>query len=327
MRTRQLGCCLLFSAFPLLLNAQAPPPNPCPLAAEVPKELHLPSKMPPGEPVEFERQLLAYFGSLKYRDLHWCVDVGVRDSGPFINQVNYGTHMAVRIYYSREVREWLLGGRQGAIADGAVIVKEQYMPPAQAWADLYDGKPTGSPGDWVFMIKNSKASHDGWFWGEVWNNPTFTPMNFNDPYQYPNTGYGLYCARCHASAEKESTFSTLSNMQGYAGTGGEWPIAYRIDDSWRGPGWQDNYRKYLGIAPLLTIAPLTPLIKLESAHNKNMMLAKLEVTHPGPAPADVPALPADLPARALGQEGRRPRRPHASLPHLRPVHRLPQRIP
>src|SRR5215472_3866888 len=79
----------------------------------------------------------------------------------------------------------------------------------------------------TFMIKNSAKSRDGWFWGEVWNSETF-PMNFADPFQYPNAGYGLYCLRCHSSAEKEHTFSTLSNIKGAPG----WPLQFRVDDSW-----------------------------------------------------------------------------------------------
>ena len=115
-----LACFLV--ALPVLLTAQATPPKPCPQAQAVPPELKIPANLQAGEPVEFERQLLQYFGSLRYRDLNWCVDIGVRDSGPFINQVNYGTHMAVRIYYSPEVRDWLLNGRTGVIPDGAVII-------------------------------------------------------------------------------------------------------------------------------------------------------------------------------------------------------------
>ena len=65
MRTR-LACCLL--ALPALLIAQAPPPGPCPQAQRVPDELKIPAKLQAGEPVEFERQLLSYFGSLRYRD-------------------------------------------------------------------------------------------------------------------------------------------------------------------------------------------------------------------------------------------------------------------
>jgi len=210
--------------------------------------------------------------------------------------------MAVRIYYSKEVRDWLLGGREGAIADGAVMIKEQYMPPAQPWSELYQGKPSGSPGDWVFMIKNSKASHDGWLWGEVWNNPTFPPMNFNDPYQYPNAGYGLYCLRCHASASKESTFASLTNMEGYAGTSGQWPLSYRVDDSWRVGGWQQIYQKYLGICQDCLV-PLTQLSShLESGHNKNIELANLHVAHPGPPAADVPSFLQTFPPEPLDKK-------------------------
>jgi hypothetical protein len=319
MCIRQSILSTLFVGFSGLLTAQgAGSKSPCPSAQPVPPELRIPATLAPGEPVAFERQLLGYFASLKYRGLGWCVDVGVRDSGPFIDQVNYGTHMAVRIYYSKEVSDWLLGGRQGAIADGAVIIKEQYMPPAQAWGDLYSGKPPRSPGDWVFMIRNSKASHDGWFWGEVWNNPTFSPMNFNDTYQYPNTGYGLYCIRCHASAEKESTFASLSNIEGYAGTDGPWPITYRIDESWRVPGWQQTYEKYLGVCKecfVALTAPLTaatpPLKRLEFAHNKNMQLSMVRVTHPGPAPVEVPSFLQTFPPepwdkKVAGPEGHMP---------------------
>ena len=80
------------------------------------------------------------------------------------------------------------------------------------------------------MIKNSKASFDGWFWAEVWNgsSPT-TSMNFVNPFQYPNAGYGLVCLRCHSSAEKERTFASLNNIEGAPG----WPLQYRVDDSWR----------------------------------------------------------------------------------------------
>ena len=115
---------------------------------------------------------------------------------------------------------------QGAIPDGAVIIKEQFPnPPAERYADI-PAEKLGCPNDWTFMIKNSKASRDGWFWGELFN-----PMDFDNPnrFQYPNTGYGLYCLRCHASAEKELTFASLSNIKGAPG----FPLRYRVDDSWR----------------------------------------------------------------------------------------------
>ena len=57
-------------------------------------------------------------------------------------------------------------------------------------------------------------------------------MPFDDhryPFNYPATGFGIYCTRCHASAEKESTFASLSNIKGGAGD----PLTFRVDDSWR----------------------------------------------------------------------------------------------
>src|SRR5215467_11596598 len=201
--------------------------NPCPYGAPVPQELRLPANLPPGEPVQFEKQVLRYLSTLEYRKLGWCEDKWVRDTGPYIKGNDAIVHPPVRIFYSPEVSKWLVNGREGEIPDGAVIIKEQFGPtPAARYRDIPDDK-LGCSNDWSFMIKDSAASKDGWFWGEVWNSETF-PMNFHDPFQYPNAGYGLYCLRCHASAEKEHTFSTLNNIKGAPG----WPLQFRVDDSW-----------------------------------------------------------------------------------------------
>ena len=207
--------------------AQSSIASPCANAQPVPEQLRIPANLPPGEPFAFEKQVLAYFSSLKYRELGWCEDKWVRDTGPYINGAYIGVHPAVRIYYSPEVMEWLLGGRKGDIKDGAVIIKEQYTPPPAArFRDIPDSK-LPNPNDWTFMIKHASASKDGWFWGEVWNSTSF-PMNFTNSFQYPNAGYGLYCLRCHGSAEKENTFATLNNIKDAPG----WPLVYRVDDSW-----------------------------------------------------------------------------------------------
>jgi hypothetical protein len=202
-------------------------PNPCPNGKPVPAELRLPANLPPGEPVAFEKQVLAYLSTLDYRKLGWCEDKWVRDTGPFMNDKDAVVHQPVRIFYSPEVSKWLLGDREGEIPDGTVIIKEQFGPaPAARYADIPQDK-LGCSNDWTFMIKNSAASRDGWFWGEVWNSQTY-PMNFTDPFQYPNAGYGIYCLRCHSSAAKDHTFSTLNNIKGAPG----WPLQFRADDSW-----------------------------------------------------------------------------------------------
>ena len=219
-------------AFVLLVLAMAvrgygQTPNPCPNAQPVPQALRLPATFPPGEPVEFEKKVLHYLSTLAYRNLGWCEDKWVRDTGPYMKGLDAIVHPPVRIFYSPEVSKWLLDDRKGEIPDGAVIIKEQFAPPPAArYSDIPEDK-LGCSNDWTFMIKNSGASRDGWFWGEVWNSEAF-PMNFNDPFQYPNAGYGLYCLRCHASAEKEQTFATLNNIKGARG----WPLQFRVDDSW-----------------------------------------------------------------------------------------------
>lgn len=217
MRRTIVGTALLF-----MLVALARAQNPCPNAQPAPPQLKAPQPLPPGENFAFEKQLLAYLSTYQYQKLGWCVDKSVRDTGPWVNSVYYGTHRAVRIYYSPEVVEWLRHGREGKIPDGAVILKEHYTPPAVRW----EGTPDTAlrPTDWTFMIRNSGASKDGWFWGEVW-----TTMTFDNRRQYPNTGYGLYCIRCHASAEAEYTFSARNNINGFPGE----PIQFRVDDSWR----------------------------------------------------------------------------------------------
>ena len=201
----------------------------CANAAPVPAALRLPARVPPGEPVAIEQRLLRYLSSYAYRDLGWCVDKAVRDTGPYLDHVMYGTHTAVRIYYSPEMMAWLRGGRRGVPADGAVIIKEQYgAKPAAAFAG--QGDATLRPTDWTIMIRRSSASRDGWFWGEVW-----TTMFGTQPpattVAYPNAGFGLYCLRCHASAARALTFSALENVRGFPGE----PLRYRVDDSWRFP--------------------------------------------------------------------------------------------
>ncbi|HEY2860923.1 MAG TPA: cytochrome P460 family protein [Terracidiphilus sp.] len=204
--------------------------NPCPDAQPVPAGLKLPAFIPAGEPVGVEKQLLTYLSTLDYRGLGWCRDKWVRDTGPLIQGTASIVHPAVHIYYSPEVSNWLVNGRKGEIPDGAVIIKEQFSPiPAARYRDIAE-KDLGCSNDWTIMIKDSKASFDGWFWAEVWNgSKPSTSMNFTNQFQYPNAGYGLVCLRCHSSAERQHTFAALSNIEGSPG----WPLQFRADDSWR----------------------------------------------------------------------------------------------
>jgi mono/diheme cytochrome c family protein len=184
----------------------------------------LPHTIAPEGLAGYEKDLLAWLQRRAYdTELHWRGDKGIRDTGPYINDTYYGTHKAAKIYYSPSVLQWLQGGRNGEIPDGAMIIKEQFDAPAARWQN----GATPPLSDWTLMIKDSKGSADGWWWAELW-----TGMTFDDhawPFQYPNAGFGIYCTRCHASAEKEMTFSALNNIQGFPGE----PLTFRVDDSWR----------------------------------------------------------------------------------------------
>ncbi len=183
--------------------------------------------------LDFERELYAFLSARTYDDeLHWCGDGAVRDTGPFIDGAYYGTHPAVRVYYSPEVMTWLEGGRQGELPDGATIVKEMYPPPAARYEDVVADDLGAKISGWTVMIRRRDASQDGWFWGGA---SPGKPPDDSDPFPSEN-GFGLSCLRCHASAEKESTFSTLANIAGFDGE----PLRFRVDNSWRDVAAQEK---------------------------------------------------------------------------------------
>jgi hypothetical protein len=184
--------------------------------------LPLPSTFLPARLPLFQEQLTRFLRCRQYAKLGWAGDKGVRDTGPYVNGSYYGVHPAVKIFYSPQVIRWLKDGRKGAIPDGAMIVKEQFTPPAGRYR--FGEPPPVS--DWTVMIKDAKGAADGWYWAEVWDKQCAD--NNDPPFAVRNAGFGLYCVRCHAAAEKELTFSALSNVEGQPGE----PLTYYDDNSW-----------------------------------------------------------------------------------------------
>ena len=184
--------------------------------------LPLPSGFLPAKLPAFQSQLKSFLSSGKYKTLKWCEDKKLRDTGPFVNTVAYGVHPTVKIYYSPSVINWLIRRDTAqVIPDGAMIVKEQYTAPAARY-QLLQPKING----WTIMIKDSKGSQDGWYWAEIWDAQCVD--NNNPPFAVPYAGFGLYCVRCHASAEKEHTFTYSKNIRGFPGD----PDSYFVDLSW-----------------------------------------------------------------------------------------------
>ncbi len=208
-----------------------------------PAELPLPSSLPLQE---YENALYQFLFDRTYTELGWAVDRRVRDTGPFLLGENYGTHPAVRIFYSPEIMRWLCNGRRGLIPDGAMVIKEMFVPPAarhnelqQRFQDQFGEAEGGrrfetalqaSLEAWTVMVRDRSASLDGWFWAGP--APSSAPDSYGPPFPFPASGTGLgTCLRCHASAESESTFSSLANIAGFEDRGH--PLQFRVDNSWR----------------------------------------------------------------------------------------------
>ena len=216
--------------------------------------LALPGSMPL---VDYEKKLYRWIIERQYSKLDWAMDKGVRDTGAYLNGQYYGTHPAVRIFYSPGVMQWLQSGRPAdkAIPDGAMIVKEMFTPPAAIYRELANDPRYRDPAEyekliaslvngWTVMVKDSHSSSDGWFWASV-SRPTAkqtieqsialqvdTLENRGDELlRY--SGFGMPCIRCHASAKTEMTFSDLDNILGQAGS----PLIFKVDDSWRTPAY------------------------------------------------------------------------------------------
>ncbi len=201
----------------------------------------------------FEREVYAFLADRIYATADgWGHDKGlrVRDTGPWIAHTYYGTHPAVRVFYSPEVIAWIESGRRGSLPEGAMIVKEMLTPPAARYADwpaaridelCARGKMETEFGEvgcsWTAMIRDPKVSRDGWFWLSYDRPENDDPdAGVDKPgeaafakFGYPASGYGQYCTRCHSSAETEMTFSSPRNIEGMPGE----PIRFRVDESWR----------------------------------------------------------------------------------------------
>jgi cytochrome P460 len=212
-----LVLCLFLFCVPVVLGQTSP----CAKGEE--SGLPLPSGFAPGKLPAFQAQLKSFLTSGKYRTLNWCEDKKLRDTGPFVKGVSYGVHPTVKIYYSPAVINWLMRKDSAKpIPDGAMIVKEQYSAPAAR----YQIQPPKGINGWTIMIKDSKGSQDGWYWAEMWDAQCVD--NNNAPFAVPYAGFGLYCVRCHASAEREHTFTYSKNIKGFPGD----PDSYFVDLSW-----------------------------------------------------------------------------------------------
>jgi mono/diheme cytochrome c family protein len=238
----------------------------------VPEELY---------PQDFEEELYTFILNRTYaKDLKWCADKRVRDTGPWIQNSYYGVHPAVRIYYSPRMMYWLTGNpdywqegkksgmakrkepREGPVPPGAMIVKEMFTAPATIYQQIKEIAAQSDdcdPADvsklinelitsWTVMIKTSDDSGpaDGWYWG----NPGAPARGESiqqaikkqlDDYSHAlYSGFGLGCIRCHASAE-DGAF-TFSALRNIEGfEEGANLLDFVTDNSWRNKGYLSKH--------------------------------------------------------------------------------------
>lgn len=220
------------------------------------KPLPLPSEFPFAKS-EYERILGRFLQAECYSQLGWRRDSQLRVTGPTVATLGgsdphmpqwttstWGMHNTVLIHYSPDVYRWMcerdaagerefveecretcpscrLDGRGEIrpIADGSMILKEMFGNTTEAI--LEDPSPDKLPRPGIaLMVKDSRGSKDGWWWGAWVPEPTLSeeaqldwppPVNF----PYPWMGFGYYCVNCHGSADnQESTFSSLNNVLG-----------------------------------------------------------------------------------------------------------------
>jgi hypothetical protein len=235
---------------------EARPPVAAPVPAPIPEEcvhaLPLPSEMPFAKS-EYERIVGRFLRAGCYRVMNWHHDKQIRPTGPTLAALGgdphipswitstLGTHNTVVVYYSPDVYRWMceqdgaherrqvaecrkscpickLDGKEPIrpIADGSMILKLMYGNTTEK--RLQDPSiPKGEAHMIALMVRDSRGSQDGWYWGS-WD-PKATeasqldwPPPVNLP--YPWMGFGYYCLNCHASARDESTFSSVNNVLG-----------------------------------------------------------------------------------------------------------------
>lgn len=276
-----LLCLILFLDLSISPGDEPLPPPATP-PASLPQNFGRPADLPRPSEMSvnaFEEHLFAFVNQRRYRELGWLQDKSVRDTGPYVSGKYYGTHPAVRIFYSPEIIEWLVAGRQGRIPDGAMMIKEQFKPPAARHEGLSEEQLWEALESWTIMIKDSRGSHDGWFW----SNPAKDQkvVNYYEyPFEEPYSGFGLYCVRCHASTQSpgpvnEFTFASLRNIQGFPGQ----PLLFRVDNSWRVQQPPEDHSNEALVAAAVAPKPTTAA-----------GLAKASASHPRCAESDNPSL-------------------------------------
>jgi hypothetical protein len=123
----------------------------------------------------YDERMQAFLRAQKYAtDLNWNSDKQWRLTGPYVGDIgsgdNYGSHPAVKIYYSPEVVDWMCGDRSTPLPDGAMVIKAMHGIDQDLGIELRENAcmqitEDPEPSGWTVIVKNAAATTDGWYWG------------------------------------------------------------------------------------------------------------------------------------------------------------------
>ena len=171
--------------------------------APTPADLYPPDLVSEEEQNGYAERVQRFLRRFEYRELGWRHDPRWRLTGEYAGCPESGksywtneTHPLVKIYYSREVMEWLCKFRrdptstagEGEMPRGAMIVKEMHSSAVDAGEPqvLAYRPDTGTPDafgklwvdadftnglSWTVMIKGADTG-DGWYWGGFSSRPS-----------------------------------------------------------------------------------------------------------------------------------------------------------
>ena len=167
------------------------------------------------------------------------------------------------------------------------------------------------------MVRDSKGSHDGWFWGWYgWaglglGGRTGRPSRSSP---YPRMGFGQYCTNCHASAKDNSTFAALKNIKGEPGE----PLVFLSQNFFLDPSWQ-SLQSRIQSAGAKDAAERRQRSRLQPGLHRRSSARSAGRRR---APTSI-AMPSETYDNVWAKAGRADR--GEPVRHLGPVPRLPQR--
>lgn len=143
----------------------------------------------------------------------WPHDKTVRLSGARGKTATLFTvHDRFQVYYSPTMARWMMTVRSPHPTPAPPMPPLPMPAPpddAAMIAAVYpagDEAPGASPQSWIFMLRDSVASYDGWYWGRFVPSPS-------DP-SASEARFGLdSCLACHSSAVSYLTFADFANIE------------------------------------------------------------------------------------------------------------------